>query len=198
MKKLKELRTAKGLTQAKLAEKLNLSRSTIAMYETEQSEPDVNTLKAMATFFGVSLDYLLEQDEETKVCKIPIVGTIPAGIPLEAIEEIIDYEEISPELQRSGKYIGLKVKGESMEPLINDGDVVILKQCSEANSGDIVAVYVNGYDATLKRLKLEDNGLWLLPENPNSNFKPQFYSKKDVETIPIKIIGKAIEVRRKL
>lgn len=198
MKKLKELRTAKGLTQAKLAEKLNLSRSTIAMYETEQSEPDVNTLKAMATFFGVSLDYLLEQDEETKVCKIPIVGTIPAGIPLEAIEEIIDYEEISPELQRSGKYIGLKVKGESMEPLINDGDVVILKQCSEANSGDIVAVYVNGYDATLKRLKLEDNGLWLLPENPISNFKPQFYSKKDVETIPIKIIGKAIEVRRKL
>lgn len=198
MKKLKELRTAKGLTQAKLAEKLNLSRSTIAMYETEQSEPDVNTLKAMATFFGVSLDYLLEQNEETKVCKIPIVGTIPAGIPLEAIEEIIDYEEISPELQRSGKYIGLKVKGESMEPLINDGDVVILKQCSEANSGDIVAVYVNGYDATLKRLKLEDNGLWLLPENPNSNFKPQFYSKKDVETIPIKIIGKAIEVRRKL
>lgn len=198
MKKLKELRTAKGLTQAKLAEKLNLSRSTIAMYETEQSEPDVNTLKAMATFFGVSLDYLLEQDEETKVCKIPIVGTIPAGIPLEAIEEIIDYEEISPELQRSGKYIGLKVKGESMEPLINDGDVVILKQCTEANSGDIIAVYVNGYDATLKRLKLEDNGLWLLPENPNSNFKPQFYSKKDVETIPIKIIGKAIEVRRKL
>lgn len=203
MLKLRELRQEFGITQSKLADKLNLSRSTIAMYETGASEPDFQTTEKIAEFFNVSIDYLLgrnstEQQNKTKGIKIPVLGTIPAGIPLEAVEDIIDYEEISPEMASKGEYFALKVKGNSMLPTIKDGDVVIIKKQDDADSGKICVVMINGFDATLKEIKKDPKGIWVLPHNPSSDFTPSFFTNEEIETKPVRIIGVAVEIRRSL
>ena len=66
---LKQLRQERGITQNKLAEKLGLSRSTIAMYETNASEPDLETLNSIASFFNVSIDYLLERTNNPTISR---------------------------------------------------------------------------------------------------------------------------------
>ena len=127
-----------------------------------------------------------------------MLGSIPAGIPIEAIEDIVDYEEITENMAKSGTHFGLRVQGDSMQPTINAGDIVIIRQQEDAENGKICVVMVNGYDATLKAIKKEPNGLWVLPHNPNSDFKPTFYTNKEVEELPVRILGVAVEIRRSL
>jgi len=197
MEKLKELRKKYNITQSKLAEKLSLSRSTIAMYETDGSSPDLHTLKMIADFFNVSVDYLLEREKpKSKGVKIPVLGTIPAGVPIEAIEEILDYEEITEDLARTGDFFALKVSGDSMSPQILENDIVIIKKQDTCENNDVCAVIVNGFDATLKRVKKDTNGIMLVPYN--RSYEPTYYSNEQVISLPIKIIGKAIEIRRGL
>lgn len=202
MKNLKKIRKLKNITIKELANALNLAESTISLYENGKREPDFNTLSKISDYFNVSIDYLLGKEElphnSKKGVKIPVLGSIPAGIALEAIEDILDYEEISEEQARTGEFFALKVKGESMEPTIHDGDVIIFRKQEDADSGKICVVMINGNDATLKEIKKEPNGLWVLPHNPNSEFKPTFYSNEDVEKIPVRILGVAVEIRRSL
>lgn len=133
-----------------------------------------------------------------KAVKIPVLGAIPAGTPIEAVQDIVDYEEISTEMASHGSFFALKVSGNSMLPTIKDGDTVVIRQQEDADSGKICVVMVNGYDATLKEIKKEPNGIWILPHNPSSDFKPTFYSNNEIEHLPIKIIGVAVEIRRSL
>lgn len=126
---------------------------------------------------------------------IPVYGHIAAGIPISAIEDIIGQEEISEEMAMHGEYIALQIKGDSMEPKISNGDVVIIRLQENIESGEIAAVYVNGNDVTLKKIKKEDNGLWLIGTNPS--FTPIFYTRKQCEDLPIRILGKLVELRAK-
>lgn len=197
--RLKELRKEYGLTQGKLAEKIGgISRSTIAMYESGGSEPDIQTLNKLANFFSVSIDYLLGKNEKTSnSLRIPVLGLIPAGVPIEAIEDILDYEEISPDMLKGGKeYFALKIKGDSMSPKYLDGDVVIFLKQDCAESNEDCCVYVNGYDATFKRVKITQDGIMLHPIN--INYEPMFFSSEQIETLPVRVIGKAVEIRRKI
>ena len=127
-----------------------------------------------------------------------MLGTIVAGIPIEAVEDILDYEEIPEAMSARGEYFALKVKGDSMSPVINEGDVVIIKKESTAETGDICVVMINGFDATLKEIKKELNGIWILPKNPYSDFKPTFFTNQEIISTPVKILGVAKEIRRKL
>ena len=79
-----------------------------------------------------------------KAIRIPVLGNVAAGVPIEAIEDVIDYEEISEELAHTGDFFALKIKGDSMEPRICNGDVVIVRKQNYAESGDLVIVLVNG------------------------------------------------------
>lgn len=201
MIKLKELRQANGLTQNKLANKIGLSRSTIAMYETEGSEPDIQTLSKLANFFNVSIDYLLGKENDIKAQKyrIPVLGIIPAGVPIEAIEDILDYEEISPEMLNGGKeYFALKIKGDSMAPNYLDGDVVIFLKQDYAENNDDCCVYVNGYDATFKKIRINNNTGILTLQPINSSYEPLFFNEEQIKNLPVRIIGKAVEIRRKI
>ena len=204
MKKLKELRKLKNMTQQKVANYLNISQQAYAKYELDLAEPDLTTLTKLSKLFNCSVDYLMgitnefEEQPKKKGIRIPVLDTIPAGIPIEAIEDVIDYEEISEEMASRGDFFALKVKGDSMLPTIRDGDIVIIRQQDDAESGKICVVMVNGYDATLKEIKKEPNGIWVLPHNPNCDFKPTFYSRQEVIELPVRIVGVAVEIRRGL
>lgn len=199
---IKLLRETIGMTQGELGKKVNKGESTVRMWELGKSEPDNETLKILADLFNVTTDYLLGRDEKSPLpkqggrgVKIPVYGEIAAGIPIEAIEDIIDFEEITPEMAASGEYIALSVKGDSMAPRILEGDVVIIRRQETIESGEVAAVMVNGDSATLKRVRYADNGLWLLGNNPS--FQPIFYSKEECTSLPVRILGKMVEFRGK-
>ena len=202
MNRIKELRKAKGLTLEKLSSRTHIAPNTLNQYELGKREPSFDVLCLLAETLNVTIDYLLgrddlEQPKNTGV-KIPVLGTIPAGIPIEAIQDILDYEEISQELANTGEFFALKVQGDSMLPTIKDGDVVIIKKQEDADSGKICVVMINGFDATLKEIKKDTQGLWVLPHNANAEFKPTFFSAKEVDEVPVRIVGVAVEIRRSL
>ena len=202
MKKLRELRKSKGLTMKELGKILNLAESTISLYENGQREPDTNTLRNIAIFFGVTIDFLIngdasEQQKKTGTVKIPVYGYIPAGIPTEMIDNsyIEDYEEINEELLKGGnQYFGLKVKGDSMYPEFRNGDTLILKKQDSCENGDFCAVSINHTESTFKKVLKKENGITLQPLNPI--YEPIFFTNKEIEDLPITILGVIKEVRR--
>lgn len=133
--------------------------------------------------------------ESKKGVTINVLGRVAAGIPLEAIEDVIDTEEISSELAKTGEFFGLQIDGDSMEPKFSKGDVVIVRRQSDAESGDIVIALINGDDATCKRLRKYRDGIELISTNPT--YKPMFFSNDEIENKPVKIIGKVVELRAK-
>lgn len=133
--------------------------------------------------------------QQSSGIKINVLGHVAAGIPINAIEEIIDTEEISEQLAKTGEFFGLQIHGDSMEPRICEGDVVIVKQQPDADSGDIVIALVNGDDATCKRLRKYRDGIELISLNPS--YEPMFFSEKDITNKPVRIIGKVVELRGK-
>ena len=211
--RLRELRLSKKLNQEELANALNISKSTIAMWETGSRFPAPEGIESIADYFNVDVDYLYGRSNiKRKVIydefgneyknarstgiKIKVLGRVAAGIPIEAVEDIIDTEEISEEMASTGEFFGLKIKGDSMEPRICDGDVVIVRQQNDADSGDIVIALVNGDDATCKRLTKYGGGIGLI--SLNSKYEPMMFSEEDINDKPVKIIGKVVELRGKL
>ena len=200
-KKLREARVKKGMTQQELADLIGTSKSVISGYENGKNDPARSVLLKLSKSLDVSLNYLMGWEEDTNIeqiepinsIKIPVVGRIPAGTPIEAIEDIIEYIDI-PENWTNGnnEYFGLIVRGDSMYPLLLDGDTVVIKRQEVAETGDICACYINGYDATLKRISLTEHSITLKPENPN--YPPKTYTHPGEVTIA----GKVIEVRRKI
>jgi len=196
---LYDLRKECHYTQEEVALKLNLTRTNYAKLECKKTSTiSSETLNKVAELYNVSVDYLLKNNKEYKEkagVKIPVLGSIPAGIPVEAVEDIIDYEEIPSSMLSTGEYFGLKVKGTSMQPRIMNGDVVIVRKQESAENGDICVFMVNGYEATLKTIKKTEDGIFLIPYN--TEFRELFYSNEDIETLPVRIIGKVIELRAK-
>lgn len=198
MNRIKELRKRFSLTQEKLANMLSVTQANLSGWELGKWQPDQDALNKLADYFNVSVDYLLGREETTtsgRGVKIPVYGEIAAGIPIEAVEDIIDFEEITPELAASGEFLALSVKGDSMSPRIQNKDVVIIRRQESVENGEIAAVMVNGDSATLKQLKLDGDGIWLLPLNPA--YQPMFYTKKECVEKPVRILGKMIELRAK-
>lgn len=196
--KLKNLRLQNDKTQTDMAKILNVAKSTVSMYERNQREPSADMLKKYAQTFDVSLDYLLGNErpvEGQDYITINVYGSIPAGIPIEAIEEITDTEDLSlKEYDKNKTYLGLKVDGDSMYPKYLDGDTVILEKCPDCETGTDAAVYVNGYEATLKRVIKNENGtITLQPINPT--YSPTTYGEGDD---PVRILGVVKEIRRKV
>lgn len=222
--RFKELRIASGMTQGDLAEKLRTSRSRIGMYETGKREPDHEMLEAIADLFNVDLDYLLGRSSKTTAIpiekvylahqagppniaaftgstglryskRIPVLGRVAAGIPIEAQQEVLDWEEVTGEMALSGEYFGLQIRGDSMEPKFSSGDVIIVRQQDTAEDGNYVVALVNGSDAVCKRLKMYDDGIALVSTNPA--YAPMYFTAKEIETRPVRILGVVKELRAK-
>ena len=212
---LRKLRKQKQLTQAELAKLTGLTVSAISMYENGNREPNFETLEVLADFFNVDMNFLLDKKQNTspaapqessaarvsdhrKIARIPVLGRVAAGIPIEAIENIEDYEEryISA-LEDPRDYFALRIVGHSMEPRIWNGDVVIVHKQDDVDSGQIAVVLVNGDDATVKQLKKSSSGITLIGLNPTV-YSPHFYTADEVISLPVRILGLVVEVRGKL
>lgn len=182
---------------AEISRKSKITRASIYhILNNKVTSVTPETINALCNALGYDIAYIMKPTEKKLGKRIPVLGAIPAGIPIEAVEEILDYEEITEDMAKTGEFFALKVKGDSMAPTINDGDIVIVKKQDDADSGKVCVVMVNGDDATLKRIKKEPNGLWLNPDNSYSEFKPTFYTNSEVENKPVRILGVIVELRR--
>lgn len=198
MNRIKQLRKQNNLSQKELADLIPVNQTAISQWERGVTTPNPNALKRLCTIFNKSADYFLEfetEHESKRGVKINVLGSVAAGIPISAIQDIIDEEEISEELASSGEFFGLIIKGDSMSPIITNGDTVIVKSQDYAENGEIAIVLVNGDEATCKKIKKTPEGVMLIPLNPD--YEPTFYSNKQIEQLPVRIIGKVVEQRRK-
>ncbi|WP_302349238.1 LexA family transcriptional regulator [uncultured Megasphaera sp.] len=202
--KLKSCRKDMSLSQRELGQKIGVAESTISLYESNKRFPDAETLQKISSLFNVSLDYLLgnapckkPDSPSGRGVRIPVLGRVVAGIPIEAVEEILDYEEITPELAVTGEFFALKIRGHSMEPRMMEGDVVIVRRQDDVESGDVAIVLVNGNEATVKRVKKQPEGITLIATN-TSVYEPHFYSNKEIAELPVRILGRVVELRGKL
>lgn len=189
---IKKARKQANLTQVELAKITNLSRSYIGDIEKDRYNPSLSTLKAIAKATNQPLNFFISNQSNTpaKGIKIPVLGRVVAGT------DIIDYEEITEELARTGDFFALQVKGESMAPRIRENDVVIVRKQSTVENKEVAIVLVNGNEATIKEVQFQENGITLIGWNP-AVYTPHFYSAKDIETLPVQIIGKVVELRGK-
>lgn len=192
---LRILRERKEMTQQQLADALKISRSTIGMYEKGNREPDFETLELIADFFNVDMGRLIGNLTPKKGNWIPVLGSVRAGLPMEAVENILDYEEIGEEMARQGDFFALQIKGDSMEPRIKEGDVVIVRKQPDVENGEIAIVLVNGDEATIKKVQKFAGGINLVPSNPAYDVKT--FDNHKIESLPVKIIGKVVELRAK-
>lgn len=191
----------KNKTQLDLANAIGVSNTTINNYVKGYNAPRMDKVDKICKYLGISRSDLIEDkskaktQQKTQGLKIPVLGTVAAGIPISAVEDILDYEEVPQSWESQGEFFGLRIKGDSMETDINDGDTVIVRQQSTANNGDVVIALVNGDDATCKKFEKLDNGIMLISNN--SKYSPMYFSNEEVLTKPVVIIGKVVELRRK-
>lgn len=193
--RIKSLREKRGVMQQDVCEALNIEQSTLANYENNRRVPKVEILAKIAEYYNVSVDYLLGRDRaDAENHRIPVLGNVAAGIPISAIQNVEDWEEIPSTFGDAREYFALTVKGHSMEPRIWDGDRVIVHKQSDVDSGQTAVVLVNGDEATVKRVKKMEGGIMLIALNP-AVYQPHFYSAKDIRELPVRIIGLVKEVR---
>lgn len=199
MNNLKAARKAKKLTQIEVANAIGLSQSSYSYWENSDVKIEPSALSKLADLFGVTVDYLIgASDTPINSVSVPVLGSVPAGIPLEAIEDVLDWEEIPAAMCAGGwEYFALRVSGDSMWPDYLEGDVVIVRRSPTCESGDVCVVYVNGYDATLKQVKIsEDSCLSLIPKNPS--YPPRTFTPQEIQELPVSIAGVVVELRRKI
>ncbi|MTI85369.1 MAG: helix-turn-helix domain-containing protein [Firmicutes bacterium] len=198
-KRLRQLRKEKNLSQDDLAKLFHLSQSTIAYYESGRKQPTQKTLQKLAQFFTVSMDWLTGHSDLRKplnstelegpypigkTVRIPVLGTIHAGEPLYAEQNLVGYEEVSADELNGGEYFFLKVTGDSMiGSHIIPGSKVLVRRQPVVDNGQIAVVMVNDEEATLKRIKFMEEAVILYPDNPN--YEPQIHKADKVRIIGV-------------
>lgn len=195
--RIREKRCELNFSQTELANKIGTTKQNIYKYENGIiTNIPSDKIEQLAIALQTTPAYLMGWNlPKKKGIKIPVLGKVQAGIPVEAIEDIIDYEEIDEETAHSGDFFGLQVCGHSMEPRFTPGDVVIVRKQPDVETGQIAIVLVNGEEATIKKISKHKDGISLIPLNPA--FEPLFYNNQEIEQLPVTIIGRVIELRAK-
>lgn len=206
---VKYLRTEKKISQQSLANAIGVDRSTVSRIENGEIETTIDNAIKIANELNVSLNDLVSKDLRfdnaeliditSDIIKIPVYGTIKAGIPIESQPDIIDYVEIPKNWTRGGKkFYGLQLSGDSMFPKYNNKDIVIFEQNNDVQSynGKDVAVMINGTESTFKKISVNEQGIILQPYN--LAYDIMMFSKEQVEELPVTVVGIAREKRTKI
>lgn len=195
-------------SRKEMCEALGVKYTTFTDWVKGNTYPRIDKIELMANYFGVEKSDLIEEHSKIdwsdnvepiempkgKGVRIPVLGNVAAGVPIDAIEEIIDWEEIPKEMAARGEYFGLKIKGDSMAPDIKNKDVVIVRKQPDAENNEIVIVTINGNEGVCKKLRKSSEGITLISRNPA--YEPMFFTPKEVTELPVAIVGKVIELRR--
>lgn len=198
---IKHYRKLNNLTQKGLADKLKIKPTAISAWELGRNKPLMDNVEKMAALFDVSKSQLLGDDFEptnadvvsTPFVKIPVIGVIACGEPIDAEENISEYRSVPADRIPGGDVFYLRAKGDSMEPKIPDGSYVLCRKQSDVENGEIAAVLVNGdEEATLKRVVKQ--GDIVLLQALNENYAPYILNADN----PGKIVGKAIRMETEL
>lgn len=201
--RIRQRREELHMSQDELARLLGYkSRSTIAKIEIGMNDVTQSKIMAFAVALHTTPQWLMNFETDSPVprakgVRIPILGRVAAGIPIDAIEDIEDYEEIPQSMAKTGEFFALRIAGKSMEPRIMEGDVVIVKKQPCVDSGDVAVVLVNGDSATVKQVTKSDAGIALIGWN-SAIYPPHIYTNEQIQQLPIKILGKVVEIRGKL
>lgn len=193
-----------NMTQLELSKRLGVGTTSVYNWYNGLKTPRMDKVDAMCEIFHCNRSDFIEDkanpkdnhsyDKKNGVV-IKVLGHVASDIPINAITDIVDTEEISEDLARTGEFFALKIKGDFMEPRICDGDVVIVRQQDDADSGDIVIAMINGDDATCKRLVKYTSSIALV--SLNSKYEPMVFTETEIASKPVRIIGKVVELRGK-
>ncbi len=193
---IKSRRKELNLTLEQVGDLVGVGKSTVRKWETG----DIENMKRdkivkLAKALRVSPSYIMGIEEEQPqietlpVKKIPVVSRISAGLPIYSEENLIDYIYFATNKLNSDKEeFGLKVSGDSMDKIFQDGDIVVVEKDSIVENGQLGVVMINGYNATVKRIRYNGDQVILIPESNNTNHYPQVYGKDD----EVKIIGRVV------
>ncbi|WP_154836040.1 LexA family protein [Staphylococcus pasteuri] len=193
---IKSRRKELNLTLEQVGDLVGVGKSTVRKWETG----DIENMKRdkivkLAKALRVSPSYIMGIDEEQPqletlpVKKIPVISKISAGLPIYSEENLIDYIYFATNKLNSDKEeFGLKVSGDSMDKIFQDGDIVVVEKDSIVENGQLGVVMVNGYNATVKRIRYNGEQIILIPESNNTNHYPQVYGKDD----EVKVIGRVV------
>lgn len=199
MNRIKKLREEFGYTQQDLANKLNGSKSVIGLYESETRKPSLEILIKLSEIFNCSIDYILCKTDirnaVINIARIPILGTVKAGYDWLAEENVIDYITLKETIPSINEYYALRITGDSMLPLLAEGDLVIVHDQDDVESGQTAVVLINGEEATVKKVVKTSEGIELHSMNPYYPVKKFTY--EDMKNIPVKIIGRVKEAKIK-
>lgn len=199
--KIYYLRTKNSMTLEELGNKVGVGKSTVRKWENGMiANMKRDKILKVAEALNTTPAYLMGWDEakeepKKKGVKIPVLGRVAAGVPIEMIEDVLDYEEITEDMAKHGEYFALKIQGDSMTPRIWNNDVVIVHQQDDAENGDIVIAAINGDDAVCKRLQKYNDGIALISLNPV--YDPIYLKKDEIDEKPVRILGKVVELRGK-
>ena len=197
--RLDEALRIRKVSAAELSKKLGLNEGTISNYRAGRYSPKQDRIEQIANALDVSIAWLLGADVPMRKPQpkhfVAVLGSVRAGVPIEAVEDILGYEEISEDMARLGEYFALRIQGNSMSPKFSEGDIAIVRQQSDVESGDIAIVLVGNSDATIKKVVKFEGGINLVPTN--AEFDVLTFTNEQIETLPVVILGKVVELRCK-
>lgn len=198
--RLKTLREERAVSQKELAHALDVAQSAVGNWESGARQPNLDRIRQLASFFEVSVGYLLGAEDrparDSDRYRVPVLGYVRAGLPLTAEEQVLGFEDVSREIADAGDHFALRVQGDSMEPYLLEGDVVIVRRQEDVDSGDTAVVLIGGEDATVKKLIKHENGVSLVASNPK--YSPYVFTADEVQSLPVCVLGKVVELRRRM
>ena len=190
---IKRLRTENNWTQEQLAEKVGVTRATVTQWETGWSQPRMGAVQRLAGAFGVSVSEVVDNIRSAGFSPVPLHGRVAAGVPIEMLEVDDMKEAPARYVDDDPDAFMVRVIGDSMNRSIHDGMFALVSpKYTEPNEHDMFMVTVNGYDATIKRVRKLANGVELLPDSFDPTYRPQVYDYGEVDTPPIRILGKVV------
>ena len=200
--RLQKAMNIRNMKQVDLVEKTGLDKTLLSKYLSGISNARQDKLTALAEALQVNEIWLMGYDipmesipiKNIEKIKIPVLGTVKAGYDYLAQENIIGYESID-NVSDPENYYALQVTGNSMEPLFSDGDIAIVHKQDNFDSGNTCIILVNGEEATVKKVVRMDDGIDLIAMNPY--YPVRQFSKNEMNEIPVKIIGKVVEARKR-
>lgn len=195
------IRKRSGMTQKEVSEKTGIPLGTLRRWEQGQNDPDMGSLVQLADLYGTSLDSMLGRSSKALMRAthtapshaFPVVGRIAAGTPREAyMQSDATHDAIDSLWQRHPHAFWLEVAGSSMNRLFPEGSLVLIDPDEEVRNGDVAAVFVNGDDATLKRVFFEGDSMRLHPESYDPEYPDRVIDRADPDAPAVRTIGKAV------